>query len=79
MMTVIYAVSLGGDADTIGSMTGAMAGACYGIEGIPSQWRETVENREYMEQLVKKLWEVTMGKSRDSVDDAVKETERESQ
>ena len=59
--TVLYAVSLGGDADTIGSMAGAIAGACYGIEGIPSQWRETVENREYFEQLGKKLWETKQG------------------
>lgn len=55
---VRYAVGLGGDADTIGSMTGAIAGACYGIEGIPSQWRETVENREYIERLGSSLWEV---------------------
>lgn len=60
---VIYAVSLGGDADTIGAMTGAIAGACYGIEGIPSQWRETVENREYLELLGKKLWDVKTGKA----------------
>jgi poly(ADP-ribose) glycohydrolase ARH3 len=58
---LLYAVSLGGDADTIGSMTGAIAGACYGIEGIPSQWRETVENREYIERLAKDLWEVKTG------------------
>jgi poly(ADP-ribose) glycohydrolase ARH3 len=76
---VIYSVSLGGDADTIGAMTGAIAGACYGIEGIPSQWRETVENREHLEQLAKKLWEVKMGKSRDSVDDSVGEAAREIQ
>jgi poly(ADP-ribose) glycohydrolase ARH3 len=76
---VIYAVSLGGDADTIGAMTGAIAGACYGIEGIPSQWRETVENREYIETLAKKLWEVKMGKSRDSVNDSVGEAALESQ
>jgi poly(ADP-ribose) glycohydrolase ARH3 len=55
---VLYAVSLGGDADTIGSMTGAIAGACQGIEGIPSQWRETVENREYIEELGSNLWEI---------------------
>ena len=67
---VIYAVSLGGDADTIGAMTGAIAGAYYGIEGIPSQWRETVENREYLEQLGKKLWDVKMGYGKDEVDDA---------
>jgi poly(ADP-ribose) glycohydrolase ARH3 len=61
---VTFAVSLGGDSDTIGAMTGAIAGACYGIAGIPSQWRETVENREYIEQLAKKLWEVKMGISK---------------
>jgi poly(ADP-ribose) glycohydrolase ARH3 len=76
---VIYAVSLGGDADTIGAMTGAIAGACYGIEGIPSQWRETVENREYIEQLGKKLWEVKTGISRDSVDESADEAALEGQ
>jgi poly(ADP-ribose) glycohydrolase ARH3 len=76
---VIYAVSLGGDADTIGAMTGAIAGACYGIEGIPSQWRETVENREYIEQLAKKLWDVKMGAKKDSVDDSLGEAALESQ
>jgi poly(ADP-ribose) glycohydrolase ARH3 len=76
---VIYSVSLGGDADTIGALTGAIAGACYGIEGIPSQWRETVENRVYIEQLAKKLWEVKTGVSRDSVDDSVGEVALEGQ
>jgi len=55
---VIYAVSLGGDADTIGSMCGAIAGACYGIEGIPEHWRRKVENHEYIEGLGGKLWEL---------------------
>jgi poly(ADP-ribose) glycohydrolase ARH3 len=58
---VIYAVSLGGDADTIGAMTGAIAGACYGIEGIPERWREKVENREYIENLARKLWVLKEG------------------
>lgn len=70
---VIYAVSLGGDADTIGAMTGAIAGACYGIEGIPSQWRETVEHHELIEALAKRLWEVKMDIRRFSVDDEVGE------
>lgn len=53
---VIYAVSLGGDADTIGAMTGAIAGACHGINRIPARWKITVENREYIETLARKLW-----------------------
>jgi hypothetical protein len=70
---VIYAVSLGGDADTIGAMTGALAGACYGIEGIPSQWRETVEQHDHLDALAKRLWEVKMGIGRDPADDEVGE------
>lgn len=72
---VIYAVSLGGDADTIGAMTGAIAGACYGIEGIPSQWRETVEQQDLLNALARRLWEVKMGITREPVDDEVGENQ----
>jgi len=54
--SVTYAVSLGGDADTIGSMCGAIAGACHGIESLPLRWKEKVENRESIETLAEKLW-----------------------
>ena len=54
--SLLDAVSRGGNAPAIGAMTGAIAGACYGIEGIPSQWRETVENREQLEGLANNLW-----------------------
>jgi len=70
---VIYAVSLGGDADTIGAMTGAIAGACYGIEGIPSQWRETLEHNDLLDGLAQRLWEVKMGINGNAVDDEVGE------
>lgn len=39
---VVQAVNLGGDADTAGAVTGALAGACYGLEAIPARWREVV-------------------------------------
>jgi len=52
---VIYAVSLGGDADSIGAMTGAIAGACYGIQGIPQRWLDKVDNRAYLEEMSSKL------------------------
>jgi poly(ADP-ribose) glycohydrolase ARH3 len=58
---VTYAVSLGGDADTIGSMCGAIAGACYGIESLPARWIEKVENRQHIEALAKKLWKTKEG------------------
>lgn len=53
--TVIYAISLGGDTDTIAAMAGAICGAYLGIEAIPSEWRARLENREYIESLAENL------------------------
>ena len=39
---VIAAANLGGDADTSACVAGAMAGALYGLEGIPAHWRQQV-------------------------------------
>ena len=54
--TVIYAVSLGGDTDTIASMAGAISGAYLGIDALPSEWQSQLENREYISSLADKLW-----------------------
>lgn len=35
---VAYAVNLGNDADTVAAVAGALAGALYGIQAIPSRW-----------------------------------------
>ncbi len=53
--TVIYAISLGGDTDTIAAMAGAISGAYLGIEAVPSEWRAKLENREYVETLAENL------------------------
>jgi len=53
---VLYAISLGGDTDTIGAMTGAISGAYLGIESIPDSWKEKLENKPYIEELANKLW-----------------------
>ena len=54
---VVEAVSLAGDADTIACMAGAIAGARLGLEAIPGQWLEKLENKEYLEKLAKELLE----------------------
>jgi ADP-ribosyl-[dinitrogen reductase] hydrolase len=36
---LVQVVNLGGDADTAGAVTGALAGAAYGIVAIPKNWR----------------------------------------
>ena len=52
---ILYAISLGGDTDTIGAMTGAISGAYLGFESIPSRWENKLENRLYIKELAKKL------------------------
>ncbi len=43
---LILAVNLGGDADTIGAMTGAIAGGYYGMIQFPEEWINDLENDE---------------------------------
>ncbi len=58
--TVTYAISLGGDTDTIASMAGAVSGAYLGIDSIPGDLIGQVENREYISSLARKLWQVSI-------------------
>ena len=49
--TILYAISLGGDTDTVATMAGAMAGGYYGLDIIPSWWRDSCEGvQKAMEQ-----------------------------
>ncbi|HEX3053213.1 MAG TPA: ADP-ribosylglycohydrolase family protein [Aggregatilineaceae bacterium] len=58
---VLFAVSLGGDADTIGAIAGAVAGAYHGQKAIPGKWIQALENeergRDYMIELGARLYE----------------------
>jgi ADP-ribosyl-[dinitrogen reductase] hydrolase len=48
---IVTAVGLGGDTDTTGAVTGALAGAHYGHDAIPSRWSETVQHRTELTSL----------------------------
>ena len=45
---LLKAVHLRGDADTVGAVTGAVAGAVFGIENIPDRWLEFVKDERIM-------------------------------
>jgi ADP-ribosyl-[dinitrogen reductase] hydrolase len=45
----LMAVNLGDDADTTGAVYGQLAGAYYGVEGIPARWRSLLAMRETLE------------------------------
>lgn len=57
--TIIYAITLGGDTDTIATMAGAIAGAWYGIEAIPRSWQASCESVEDALKFAEQLYELS--------------------
>ncbi|XP_071828306.1 ADP-ribosylhydrolase ARH3-like isoform X2 [Apostichopus japonicus] len=56
--TILYAISLDGDTDTIASMAGAIAGAFHGIESIPEQWQKLCEGSDTALKQADRLYEI---------------------
>jgi ADP-ribosyl-[dinitrogen reductase] hydrolase len=52
---LIWAVNLGGDADTNGAVTGALLGARFGLRSIPERWLTALERREELEGIGRQL------------------------
>ncbi|CAH1225510.1 MULTISPECIES: ADP-ribosylglycohydrolase family protein [Paenibacillus] len=52
----LLAVNLGDDADTTGAVYGQIAGAYYGVEGIPQRWREQLAMKDTLHDLIQGLW-----------------------
>jgi poly(ADP-ribose) glycohydrolase ARH3 len=52
---VMFAVEMGGDTDTIAAMTGAMAGARCGAQGLPTSWVQRLEGASEIRELAGSL------------------------
>ncbi len=48
MQAVIGAINLGEDTDTIGALTGALAGIIYGYGDIPKKWINKLQKNDYL-------------------------------
>ena len=55
---VLKAVNLGDDTDTVGAVTGGLAGIYYGTESIPKEWTDVIIKREYIKGLCDELQQV---------------------
>lgn len=53
---VLKAVNLGDDTDTVAAVAGGLAGAMYGYEAIPVEWRNTLIKREYIEAMCERAY-----------------------
>ncbi|MBX5452295.1 MAG: ADP-ribosylglycohydrolase family protein, partial [Thermogemmatispora sp.] len=54
----LLVVNLGDDADSTGAVYGQLAGAFYGEEAIPAEWRAKLAKRELIESLADALYEL---------------------
>lgn len=54
---VLKAVNLGDDTDTIAAISGALAGALYGIDAIPQEWLNTLLRKDYIETMCQRAAE----------------------
>lgn len=52
---IVSAVNRGGDTDTIGAVTGAVAGARFGSLSLPERWLESINLRDELETLARTL------------------------
>jgi hypothetical protein len=53
---ILLAANLGDDADTTAAIAGQLAGAVYGLSGIPGEWLDALAWRERLEQTASALF-----------------------
>jgi len=54
---IITAVNMGSDTDTVGAVTGAVAGARFGVDSLPDRWVETLDCEAELRSLATRLYE----------------------
>jgi ADP-ribosyl-[dinitrogen reductase] hydrolase len=59
---VVDAVNSGGDTDTVGAVTGAVAGARFGASEVSERWTEEIDETEEISKLARNLSEGSYGK-----------------
>ena len=52
---VLKAVNLGDDTDTVGAVTGGLAGLFYGYDAIPEEWTDSIQGKEWIDELLNGL------------------------
>jgi ADP-ribosyl-[dinitrogen reductase] hydrolase len=55
---LLVVVNRGDDADTVGAITGALAGARYGLSSIPRDWLEPLKERNFLLDYADRLFEL---------------------
>ena len=65
----LLAVNLGDDADTTGAVYGQLAGAFYGEDGIPENWRSQLAHRELIESFADRIFDLSQNIANSDLED----------
>jgi ADP-ribosylglycohydrolase len=57
--TIIGCTNYTVDSDSTAAVAGAIAGARWGIQGIPTRWVERIEKTEYLADVANRIWDVS--------------------
>lgn len=52
---MLKAVNLGSDTDTVAAIAGGLAGLFYGYDGIPQDWSDVIQKKDWVEELLDKM------------------------
>jgi ADP-ribosyl-[dinitrogen reductase] hydrolase len=55
---IVRAVNAGDDADTVGAITGAVAGARFGADALPQSWLTAIDETDELRQLARDLTDI---------------------
>ena len=62
----LMVVNLGNDADTTGAVYGQIAGAYYGYEGIPKEWRDILSRKDIINKFTENLYKAAKENATDA-------------
>lgn len=62
--TVIRGANTNGDSDSIACIAGAISGAYLGIDGIPTEWVQSIEKKDYLYKLAVRIMHKTCKQKR---------------
>ena len=56
--SIIGAINLGDDTDTIGAITGSMSGIIYGYDSVPKEWLDKLLKKDYLIDIANNFYQV---------------------
>lgn len=57
---IVRAINAGGDTDTVGAITGAVAGAGFGDDALPQKWLDAIDESDELRRLAHELTELSV-------------------